>query len=238
MIDSKFVESIKGSAASDYFTLNNRIFVRSGPNYREVEPRTVERLKVHSLQAVCDFVNQQGLSDRFVVIDSPMSVSVVSCDVDVPPLRNVWLQSTIELPKADVVAVIADADSFVRTLLCLFVRTEALDLIMSLVSKVTMSTIRTDESDGVSQKVVVQESVALKAEKTVDPIHHLRPYRTFPDIEQPESPYVFRISKTDEGELHFFLQTTSSIVWRLDAVASIKRFLEDGIKVDGVSVIG
>ena len=55
------------------------------------------------------------------------------------------------------------------------------------------------DDDGVSQKTTIKTGIANKTDVIVPNPVKLRPYRTFAEIEQPESSYVFRIMDTDRG---------------------------------------
>ena len=68
----------------------------------------------------------------------------------------------------------------------------------------------------------------------------LRPYRTFAEIEQPESSYVFRIKDTDRGPA-FKLVEADGDLWKNDVMKKIKEYLEyelrDELKKYHITVI-
>ena len=53
----------------------------------------------------------------------------------------------------------------------------------------------------------------------------LRPYRTFAEIEQPESSYVFRIKDSERGP-HFKLVESDGGLWKNVTMKKIKEYLE------------
>ena len=53
----------------------------------------------------------------------------------------------------------------------------------------------------------------------------LRPYRTFGEIEQPESAYVFRIKDSERGPA-FKLVEADGGLWKNDAMKRIKEYME------------
>lgn len=57
-----------------------------------------------------------------------------------------------------------------------------------------------------------------------DPVK-LRPYRTFAEIEQPESSYVFRIKDGDRGPA-FKLVEADGGLWKNAVMKKIKEYLE------------
>ena len=53
----------------------------------------------------------------------------------------------------------------------------------------------------------------------------LRPYRTFSEVEQPESNYVFRIKDSDKGPA-FKLVEADGGLWKNATMRKIKEYLE------------
>lgn len=63
----------------------------------------------------------------------------------------------------------------------------------------------------------------------------LRMIRTFPEIEQPESAFVFRVNQ--EGECALF--EDENAIWQLEAIESIKAFLKEHVdETANVAIIG
>lgn len=79
----------------------------------------------------------------------------------------------------------------------------------------------TTADDGVSQRVTVNAGVASAAGVTVKNPVELTPYRTFREIEQPQSPFVLRF---DEGA-KAALFTGDEKSWQLEAVSRIADYL-------------
>lgn len=79
------------------------------------------------------------------------------------------------------------------------------------------------DDDGISQKVSVSTFVGTKdAIAPTDPI--LCPYRTFVDIEQPESQFVFRSQKLDLG-VGFVLYEADGGAWKTVAMDTIRKYI-------------
>lgn len=63
-------------------------------------------------------------------------------------------------------------------------------------------------------------------------------YRTFMEIEQPESEFVFRARKADSLP-HFALFEADGGAWRIEAMKRIKAYLEENLKdIENVVVLG
>ena len=63
--------------------------------------------------------------------------------------------------------------------------------------------------------------VALQANEAIRPIVKLKPYRTFQEVEQPESPFLIRVS-----ERGISFTEADGGMWKLKARETIKAFLE------------
>lgn len=78
--------------------------------------------------------------------------------------------------------------------------------------------------DGVSQKTTIKTGVELADVIVPNPVK-LRPYRTFAEIEQPESSYVFRIKDAERGPA-FKLVEADGGLWKNAVMKKIKEYLE------------
>ena len=84
--------------------------------------------------------------------------------------------------------------------------------------------------DGVTQKTTIKQGIASKADVLVPNPVTLIPYRTFLEVDQPESQFVFRI-KDNGGEPVFKIVEAEGGLWRNEAMAKIKSYLQD--ELDG-----
>ena len=88
--------------------------------------------------------------------------------------------------------------------------------------------------DGVSQRVTVNQGVATAANVTVKNPVYLTPMRTFPEVEQPESPFVLRFN----NEARVALFSGDGGAWKLEAVANVTEYLRSNLLGRNVVVIG
>ena len=92
---------------------------------------------------------------------------------------------------------------------------------MKLLSDITTGGKITFNDNGVATSVVTQKGVALQANEAIRPIVKLKPYRTFQEVEQPESPFLIRVS-----ERGISFTEADGGMWKLKARETIKAFLE------------
>lgn len=85
------------------------------------------------------------------------------------------------------------------------------------------------DDDGVSQNIVVRQGIQKKATEELPNPVRLAPYRTFPEIEQVESNFVFRVN-ADGSRIHFALFESDGGRWKLDSIHAIKNYLSEMLK--------
>lgn len=117
-----------------------------------------------------------------------------------------------------------DQERFLIELQANFLETEDLKTILQVAGNIKSGTTANYSDDGVSQKTTVKMGVELNDVIVPNPVK-LRPYRTFAEIEQPESSYVFRIMDTDRGPA-FKLVEADGGLWKNGTMKKIKEYLE------------
>ena len=98
---------------------------------------------------------------------------------------------------------------------------------MKLVNDISLGAKVIYNDNGVATTVTTQKGVALQTNEQIRPIVKLRPYRTFQEVEQPESTFLIRIS--DRGIS--FIEADGGM-WRLTARNTIKAFLEENLAAE------
>lgn len=93
---------------------------------------------------------------------------------------------------------------------------------MDLLSRISKENGVTTTDNGVSQTVEARRGVALKTMVQVKPRVPLRPFRTFQEVEQPESEFLLRLD--EDGNIGLF--EADGGMWKLTARQTVKAFLE------------
>ncbi len=112
---------------------------------------------------------------------------------------------------------------------------EGVDYLLDLLSRISKDSGVTTTDNGISQTVEARQGVALRTNVQVNPRVPLRPFRTFQEVEQPESEFLVRLD--EEGNIGLF--EADGGMWKLKARETIKVFLEDKLSdlVEAGSVI-
>lgn len=137
-----------------------------------------------------------------------------------------------------------DQETFMIALQSNFEATPDLAAVMKLAGNIVKGDSRTYSDDGVTQVASMRTGVSVSQQAIVPNPVVLKPYRTFQEIEQPESPFVFRISNSND-QPKFFLFEASGGTWKLQAIERIKNYLRTNLaqrlgreKADTITIIG
>lgn len=108
----------------------------------------------------------------------------------------------------------------------LFLQTPDIAYLLDLLSKMADEEKVTSQDNGVTQVVEARKGVALKEQVIVRPRVKLTPFRTFLEVEQPESEFLVRVG--DGGRVGLF--EADGGVWKLVAKRNVLAYLEEGLK--------
>ena len=103
--------------------------------------------------------------------------------------------------------------------------------VLAFVSALSVNKQLTSDDDGVSQRAVLSKGIsgAMKEEAVVPIKPTLVPYRTFSEVEQPESKFIFRLKAYDDGVPLCALFEADGGAWQNKAIQNIKEWLGESI---------
>lgn len=131
-----------------------------------------------------------------------------------------------------------DAERFFVSLQTAFQETAERQNLLTLIGSIRESTVREIVDDKVSQAVNVAQGVRFVGTATVPNPVTLKPYRTFREVEQPSSLFVFRLRSNDNPEKRplcaLFEADGSS--WKLTAIKAIGEWLTNTVRENGQEV--
>ena len=131
-------------------------------------------------------------------------------------------------------------EDFVINMQTAFVQSEETELILKVAGNVENKATANYGDDGCTQKTTIKRGIASREDVLVPNPVVLAPYRTFLEVEQPESKFVFRIKEGSGGEPNFKLVSADGGLWKYAAINAIKRYLRDELNdEDGdITIIG
>ncbi|MEG1577002.1 MAG: hypothetical protein RR366_09475 [Clostridium sp.] len=121
-----------------------------------------------------------------------------------------------------------DQERFMIALQANFKMNDDLEAVMKLSGNIEKKNNQTFSDDGRTQVATMTVGVASRADAIVPNPVELVPYRTFQEVEQPSSKFVFRIG--DKEVPAFKIVEAEGGIWRNKAIESIKKYLQTELK--------
>lgn len=196
--------------------------------YPVLEPKA-EMLEVTTLGAIVDYIESKidGVKTKpeLIHIESPTSVRLYSPVYGEFQQRECYMQANPLIPDINF-GCFQSGESFIISMQSKFVKNEDSEIILKVAGNLKSEAVQTVGDDGVSQAVTVKTGVAQLDNVLVPNPVRLAPYRTFPEIEQPESDFIFRMK---EGP-NMALFEADGGAWRIEAMQRTKEYLEEKLK--------
>lgn len=117
-----------------------------------------------------------------------------------------------------------------------FMATPDRDYVLRMLSTIVRGDNAEIKDNGIAQTVKVQTGIQMMGTETIRPIVSLKPYRTFPEVDQPESDFLLRVKDDQVG-----IFEADGGMWKLQAKENIKEYLEEHLKElidEGKVVVG
>jgi hypothetical protein len=232
MIDKSFIDRILDLAPPTIFERDGRTFTDQ-KIYPVLEPEA-QNLNVHTLTGLVDYYDTMTEHGMMFHVKDYDSVSIVSSLFGANKQRETFITATAYELKHRL-NVHIPVDEFIVYLQSMFVQDETTANIMKIVGNLSQGVEQNVADDGVTQRVTAKAGVTrVHVVDLPNPVT-LRPFRTFADIEQPESKFILRIKADGDRGPQCALYEADGGAWKNKAIATIKRYLED--RKIGVQVI-
>lgn len=184
-----------------------------------------EAIHVNTLSAMVDYIKNKPEEMRNTMIlhvQHPQRVSLYSGLLDERIRETLFICDAIvnefQFDKW------YDQERFLIELQANFALNEDLETIMKVSGNIQAGTTGSYSDDGVSQKTTIKAGVQRSDVIVPNPVR-LIPYRTFAEVDQPSSHYVFRIKDTG-GEPAFKLVEADNGLWKHAAMKKVKEYFE------------
>lgn len=197
------------------------------PGYEPAHEPTVTALETHTLQGIVDAVNADFEFDldhtSHVHVLSPTQVFLETESFGPFLQRHTLVSSTAYVTKfrfGDEYNI----EEFIISMLSQFIQNEDRDNLLKLASSITSTTSGTVNDTGISQHMEIKKGISMREKVEVQNPFILKPYRTFQEIEQPASEFVFRVHDDERRGITCSLHEADGAKWKVEATESIKFF--------------
>lgn len=236
------IEKIEEMSKRQVLTIGEDVFLIDGDGrYTQIKPELEmpDPIDLYSLDALVHFVKTDaipaGLGLVYITVPNHKTASCFT-----RPLayyrnqrQHFYTAKATDVPgwEREVRLPFEEAMIALRTR---FQPTADAEYALRLLADITTGSKVTYNDNGVATTVVTQKGIALQGNTAIRPILSLRPYRTFQEVEQPESQFLIRISERGIT----FVEADGGM-WKLDARQKVKAYLEDKLRdeVDNGSVV-
>lgn len=121
-------------------------------------------------------------------------------------------------------------EEFIISMQSCFVQNGDAELILKVSGNVENKSVAHYGDDGVSQRATIKQGIASRADVIVPNPVTLIPYRTFLEVKQIESKFVFRIGEDRNEQPTFKLVEADGGAWKYAAMRRVADFLSEHLK--------
>jgi len=218
---------------------NTQLFEINGEKYSTGELNKIKReyyspknIDVNTLESLVDIIKvelNKAYKPLFLRVASPIHVEVFSTyHYSEEYCRRDYLYAALaELPSIRFNEFM-DHESFMIALRSKFIETEDTAYLLKLLSSITDKNSVETEDNGLTQTVQAKKSIVMVENVNVRPKVILKPFRTFIELDQPESEFLLRLK--EGGYIGLF--EADGGAWKLEAKEFIKEFLSEYLEVE------
>lgn len=199
-----------------------------------------EPIKVKTLTGLLKYIGENRekfcWEDYFLHIRDFETVALVS-DLNSDRRRETILIAEAECPNFEVNRWLEN-EKFLIGMQTYCKKDEKTDLaaVLKFAGTVTAGTVADYTDDGVTQKATIRVGVTTKAEGIVPSPALLRPHRTFQEVEQPASEFVFRMKDNGQNPPDCAIYEADGGAWKIEAMKNIGCFLQEELARIGVKM--
>lgn len=194
---------------------------------KRVEGLATSPIMLHTLTSLVDYIksNLERNDNKFYLhIESNETVSLKGL-IEADGSRETLVVADAILPRFSF-DYFHDSEDFLIALNSKFTNQFDRQKLVAFAGNVKEDNARQTSDDGFSQKTTVKRGISQAGEEIVPNPVSLAPYRTFAEISQPESEFVFRMK---DGP-RFALFEADGGAWKNQAIYNINSFLEEQLE--------
>lgn len=188
---------------------------------------TAKALHTSTLSSVVDYLknNVDNVTEGKVVIhiDGAQHVTLYH-ELNNDKNRESFISAIPTLPNV-VIDRYINLEDFGIMLRSMFIQSDTTYALLKICGNITDENSLKYQDDGVSQSVAARTGIARVEQVDVPNQVKLQPFRTFAEVEQPESEFVFRLRKSGENIGAGIFEADGG-AWKLEAIKRIKGYLE------------
>lgn len=185
------------------------------------------RIRLTTLRSLVDYIKSgtDDMDEKMILhVASPTMVRLYS-QLDLDREREYMVEVSAELPDFPFGCFI-EHEQFIIGIQSGFIPNGDSGLLLKFAGTVEGGTVASYGDDGVTQKATVKTGLASKGDAVIPSPVTLKPYRTFIEVEQPESQFIFRMKENENSGVKCALFEADGGAWKLAAMENIKEYLD------------
>lgn len=207
--------------------------------YRIKHNPKAEPIRLNTLSSLIDYIKSDidGMQGEMIIhVESPTRVRMYS-ELDEDREREYVVAVDAQVPDFRFNRYI-DHEEFCINLQSKFIDNEDRKLLLKFAGTVEAGSVAEYGDDGVTQKATVKTGITSKEAAIVPNPVSLIAYRTFLEVDQPTTNFIFRMKQDKYDGIQCGLFEADGGAWKLQAMTNIKMYLEAELEdVDGFIVI-
>ena len=222
----KALEYIVGMDEPHVTEINGQTYSDKALSRIHYNPKA-ERIGMTTLTSLVEYIRADidTMAEKMVVhVISPTCVQLYS-QVDRERMREHMVEVNAQVPEFQYGRYMGH-ESFLIALQSKFIGNEDRELLLKFAGTVENGTISQYGDDGVTQKATVKTGIASVGDAKIPNPVRLRPFRTFLEVEQPESAFVFRMRQDERDGVECAIFEADGGAWKAAAMNAVKEYLQ------------
>ncbi len=210
--------------------INNKTYCTKILRRYDAEDKA-QPIKATTLNSLIDYIrgSREELRDKMIIqVVDPTTVLLYSGLLKERD-REILFQVNALLPEFSY-GVEYDQEKFLISMQSCFAPNDDREAVTIMASNIVNTQSANYSDDGITQQAVIKTGITTKENALVPNPVYLIPYRTFLEVEQPGSNFIFRIGEGQGGAPTFKLVSADGGLWKALAVANVKEYLIDQLQ--------
>ena len=222
-----FIQYVVGLAEPHIRNIDNEIYSDKQLHRISYIPYA-DSISMNTLSSLIDYIKSgvDTFTDKMIIhVQSPTQVAMYSA-LDVERNRENVVVVRANVPEFNFNRF-DNHESFVIGVQSKFVDDPSTDkaLLLKFAGTVEAGSVAEYGDDGISQKATVKTGIASKGDAIIPSPARLKPFRTFVEVDQPISSFIFRMKDDRCGGVQCALFEADGGAWKISAMEAIKSFL-------------
>lgn len=220
------LQYVVGLKTAEVLDINGGKYVDKNVHRVDKELRA-SAIQMNTLTSLVDYLKAgvDSMADKMLVqVVSPMKVRVLSM-LDADRKREELVDVEAMIPDFEYGRYMGN-ERFIIALQSKFIANDDRALLLQFAGTVKDESIAQYGDDGVTQKATIKTGITSVGDAVVPNPVKLRPFRTFIEVEQPESAFVFRMRQAEGHGVECAIFEADGGAWKNAAMKSIKEYLQ------------